>query len=57
MERIFTKDVGRFKSGDLRDYAKGVWTQIERNVRKPLDSFTKPADDAAKESLKTKTPR
>jgi len=40
MERVFTENVGNYKAGDLRDYPRGVWSQIEKNVGKDLDSFT-----------------
>jgi len=42
MERTFTQDVGtRFKKGDVRDYSDAVWAQIAKNVKKPLDKFTR----------------
>lgn len=46
MERIFTKDVGtRFKKGDKRDYPAGTWETIERNLKQPLDKFSKTPDE------------
>lgn len=45
-ERIFTKDVGEhFKKGDKRDYPAGTWETISRNLKKPLDSFSKTPDE------------
>lgn len=54
MQRIFTRDVGRFKTGETRDYARSVWTQIERSasVKGGLDAFTRPVEDAARDGLK-----
>lgn len=28
MERIFTKDMGRFRAGEVRDYPWTTWTQM-----------------------------
>lgn len=41
MQRIFTKDVGRFKKGEVRDYTKQVWEGIARSAKMKLDDFTK----------------
>jgi len=51
MERIFTKETGRFKRGDIRDYPVGVWRGIAKSTRKPLDSFTALTSDKAKEAV------
>lgn len=50
MNRTFTEDVGRFKRGDIRDYAPPTWKGIARSVRKPLGSFSRPIEDVVKES-------
>lgn len=42
MQLQFTKDVGqRFKKGDVRDYPKRTWTDIERSAGRDLASFTR----------------
>jgi len=41
MQRIFTKDVGRFKKGEVRDYTKQVWEGISKSAKMKLDDFTK----------------
>lgn len=52
MERIFTQDVGKnFRRGDVRNYPKGLWTSIERSAGRPLETFTKPVEDAAREAV------
>ena len=40
MLRKITKDVGRFHVGNQLDYPLGVWTQIERDAKMPLDKFS-----------------
>lgn len=52
MERVFTKQVGRFGVGEIRDYPGSVWEQIARSAGKSLDSFTKPVTLALKEQFK-----
>lgn len=50
MERVFTKAVGKnFGIGEVRDYPGPTWEQIARSAGKPLDSFSKPVKEAAKE--------
>ena len=41
MQRVFTKDVGRFKKGEERDYTKQVWEGIARSAKMKLDDFTR----------------
>ncbi|NJM10610.1 MAG: hypothetical protein HC889_00655 [Synechococcaceae cyanobacterium SM1_2_3] len=41
--RIFTKDVGRFKKGQLFEYPAPTWKQIAASAGLKLDSFTKKA--------------
>lgn len=41
MQRVFTKDVGRFKKGEVRDYTKQVWEGIARSAKMKLDDFTR----------------
>jgi hypothetical protein len=45
MLRQFTADIGRYKKGAKHDYPNSVWSQIARNAKKPLDSFTKEIED------------
>lgn len=45
MQRIFTKDVGRFKRGTVSgDWPITTWRQLERNAKQPMDKFSKPAE-------------
>lgn len=48
MQRIFTKSIGNFKKGDIKDYPQGTWNRVEESADKPLNEFTKPVSDAAK---------
>lgn len=48
MTRVFTKDLGRWKKGDIREYPFTTWQQIERNSKASVDSFSKEVEDAAK---------
>lgn len=43
MLREFTKSVGRFAQGDVRDYPKATWDQIAETAREKLDRISKPA--------------
>ena len=43
MQRIFTKDLGRFKKGEVRDYTKQVWEGLARSAKMKLEDFTKVA--------------
>lgn len=50
MRLVFTKDVGKnFKAGVIKDYPKAVWDNISKSAKKPLDAFTRPIDDFAKQ--------
>lgn len=51
MERIFTRKVGRFETGDVRDYPKPVWRQIERSAKQPLEKFSRPVDEALRDQV------
>ena len=52
MERIFTKDVGKnFKRGQVKEYPITTWRDIAASVKRPLDSFSKPTDEAMKIGL------
>ena len=50
MERVFTRQIGRFELGAVRDYAKSVWQQIERSAKQPLEKFSRPVDEALRDS-------
>ena len=41
VERVFTKNIGRFKQGDVKDYPQAVWVQIEKSAKKSLGTFSK----------------
>jgi hypothetical protein len=42
MLRVFTKTVGRFPKGTVRDWPLGTWKGIDQNV----DSFSRPVAEA-----------
>lgn len=44
MLRKFTKDLGRYKSGEVHDYPKAVWENIARSAKAKLDSFSEAVD-------------
>lgn len=48
MTRVFTKNLGRWKQGDIREYPIPTWQQIERGAKSTMDSFSKELVDAAK---------
>lgn len=57
MLRVFTKDVGRYQRGDVRDYPSHVWTDMAVKVGQSLATFTAdPSEhlEPQKPSLKTK---
>lgn len=51
MERIFIRPVGRYKSGDVRDYPANTWAQIAKNAGQRLDLITRPVLEAATETV------
>ena len=44
MLRRFTRDIGRFKEGELHDYPRGTWNNIASRAKVSLDSFTDEAE-------------
>lgn len=46
MERVITKDVGRLKKGERRDYPTVTWNGIAKALKQKLDAFSKPVDEA-----------
>lgn len=55
MQLVFTQDIHRddgavkFVAGEVRDFPKDTWKNIERNVGLPLNDFTtKPTEALAK---------
>lgn len=56
MQRIFTKNLGNFKKGDIKEYPSGTWVQIEKSAKESLDTFTKLVEDAASEGINTFVP-
>lgn len=41
MQRIFTKDVGRYKKGEVRDYPNATWQNLSRSLKQKLDDFSR----------------
>ena len=41
MQRVFTKDVGRFKKGDVRDYPKATWIDLGKPYKMKPEDFSK----------------
>lgn len=46
MLRRFTKEVGRYSNGSLRDYPREVWNTIARSAGMALESFTVEVDES-----------
>lgn len=44
MIREFTRKVGRFESGERRDYPQTTWDGIAQGEDAKLDSFSKPVE-------------
>lgn len=45
IKRVFTKDIGRFKKGDVREYPKHTWDNIAKSAKaKSLDDFSRVVD-------------
>ena len=40
MKRTFTRDCGRFKKGEVRDYPASVWKNIAESLNSDLDEFS-----------------
>ncbi len=51
MERILTRDVGRYKMGDIFDWPKPTWDQIAAHFNKSMSAFSKPVEDVAKRAV------
>ena len=49
MVRMFTTDVGRFKTGDVRDFPQTTWKQISVSAEQKLETFSKELDKIADE--------
>jgi len=45
MERVFKKDIGRFKKGDSRNYPQPVWEGIAKSAKQALTDITISADE------------
>ncbi len=56
MQRAFTKTVGRFKRGEIRDYPGVVWTQIAKTVGEPLGRFTADVQPVVQHTVGTDKP-
>jgi len=48
MTRVFIKDLGRWKKGEIREYPIPTWQQIERGAKVSLGSFSREIEDAAR---------
>lgn len=45
IRRVFTKDVGRYKKGDVREWPKHTWDQIVKSAKaKSPDDFSRLVD-------------
>lgn len=59
-ERIFTRDIGGFTAGDIRDLD---WDSVRQSLAQfqgiddPLDSYSLPVEEAARRYVATMTPR
>lgn len=52
MERIFLKDIGKnFKKGDVKDYPRSTWEQIEKSAGEKLADFSNLTNDFIKNSF------
>lgn len=52
MQRRFKQDIGRFKKGELRDYAQGVWQHLARSAKVPLDKLSELVDNQPAQSFR-----
>lgn len=54
MQLMFTKSVGNFKAGEIRDYPSPTWAQIAASAGSKLASFTRDVNEAAASSVDKK---
>ena len=47
MLREFTKSVGRFQAGDVRDYPKATWDEVARAAGTKLEHISKAAGEVS----------
>ena len=52
MERVFTKDIGRFKEGDSRNYPMPVWESIAKSAKQALTDITLTMDEIKTAAMK-----
>lgn len=51
MRRVFTKDAGRYKAGEERDWPASVWRHVEGNAKRSLESFTRPVEEVVRRGV------
>ena len=54
MQRVFIKQVGRFKVGEKRDYPLPTWTQLAASAKMPLSEFTRTDDELISRAMSVK---
>lgn len=54
MQLMFTKSVGNFKAGEIRDYPSPTWAQIAASAGSKLATFTRDVNEAAASSVDKK---
>lgn len=54
MERILTKNVGRWEAGLVRDWPRTTWNNLAKQLgkNKRMEDITRPAHEVAEESVK-----
>lgn len=41
MEMVFTKNIGKFRKGEVRDFPRSTWNRIARNSNNEISNFAK----------------
>lgn len=56
MKRILTRNVGRYKKGDIKDWPRLTWNNVAKSVdkKKSMEDISKPLEQVAKENSEQK---
>lgn len=52
MQLVFTKTIGRYSEGEIKDFPLATWNQIATSAKAKLESFTITPEALAKRSTK-----
>lgn len=56
MKRILTKDVGRYKAGEIHDWPRVTWNQVAKSKgnNKAMEDISKRVEEVAESTMNNK---